>query len=183
MLQPGSNIVLIGMPGCGKSTVGVILAKSLSYNFLDTDLLIQSSLHRSLQDIVDRDGHLALRKIEEDALLSLHIQKHVVATGGSAVYSEPAMNHLASIGTVVFLDVDLASLEKRIHNYASRGLVKRPEQSLKDLFAERDALYREMAGITVNCSELTQEEVCLRIITELSDSEPTQWIPDKKSAH
>tara|TARA_B110000503_G_scaffold141430_1_gene234968 strand:- start:1204 stop:1680 length:477 start_codon:yes stop_codon:yes gene_type:complete len=154
------------MPGCGKSTVGVILAKSLSYNFLDTDLLIQSSLQRSLQDIVDKDGHLALRKIEEDALRSLHIQKHVVATGGSAVYSERAMAHLASIGTVVFLDVDLASLQQRIQNFGTRGLAKRPEQSLADLFTERETLYRNVAEITVNCSGLTQEDVCSRIIAE-----------------
>lgn len=161
-----SNIVLIGMPGCGKSTVGVILAKAMSYDFLDTDLLIQSSLHRSLQDIVDRDGHLALRRFEEDALLSLDLENHVVATGGSAVYSERAMTHLASIGTVIFLDVDLASLQQRIHNFGTRGLAKRPEQSLADLFAEREALYRSVAEITVNCSELTQEDVCSRIITE-----------------
>ncbi len=161
-----SNIVLIGMPGCGKSTVGVILAKAMSYDFLDTDLLIQSSLHRSLQDIVDRDGHLALRRFEEDALLSLDLENHVVATGGSAVYSERAMTHLASIGTVIFLDVDLASLQQRIHNFGTRGLAKRPEQSLADLFAEREALYRSVAEITVNCSGLTQEDVCSRIITE-----------------
>jgi shikimate kinase len=161
-----SNIILVGMPGCGKSTVGVILAKAMSCNFLDTDLLIQSSLHRSLQDIVDRDGHLALRRFEEDGLLSLNVENHVVATGGSAVYSERAMAHLTSIGTVVFLDVDLASLQQRIHNFGTRGLAKRPEQSLADLFAEREALYRNAAEITVNCSGLTQEDVCSRIINE-----------------
>jgi shikimate kinase len=124
MLELKSNVVLVGMPGSGKSTVGVILAKLMSYGFLDTDLLIQSSQKCSLQDIVDRDGHLALRDIEEDALLSLDIHNHVIATGGSAVYSASAMAHLASIGTVIFLEIDLGSLEKRVHNFGTRGLAK-----------------------------------------------------------
>lgn len=155
------------MPGSGKSTVGVILAKLLSYDFLDTDVLIQSSQRRALQDIVDRDGHLALRTIEEDTLLSLDLQHHVIATGGSAVYSAAAMAHLAAIGTVVFLDVDLATLEGRVNNLATRGLVRRPGQSLADLFAEREALYKQAADITINCTGMTQEAVCSAIIARL----------------
>jgi shikimate kinase len=162
-----SNIVLVGMPGSGKSTVGVILAKLLSYDFLDTDVLIQSSQRRALQDIVDRDGHLALRKIEEDTLLSLDLQHHVIATGGSAVYGAAAMAHLAAIGTVVFLDVDLATLEGRVDNLATRGLVRRPGQSLADLFAEREALYTQVADITIHCSRMTQEDVCSEIIARI----------------
>ena len=162
-----SNIVLVGMPGSGKSTVGVILAKLLSYDFLDTDVLIQSSQRRALQDIVDRDGHLALSKIEEDTLLSLDLQHHVIATGGSAVYSAAAMAHLAAIGTVVFLDIDLATLERRVDNLATRGLVRRPGQSLADLFAEREALYKQAADITINCTGMTQEAVCSAIIARL----------------
>jgi shikimate kinase len=167
MLELKSNIVLVGMPGSGKSTVGVILAKLMSFDFLDTDLRIQSSQKRSLQEIVDSDGHLTLRDIEEDALLSLDIQNHVIATGGSAVYSAPAMAHLASTGTVIFLEIDLASLENRVHNFGTRGLAKRPEQSLADLFAEREALYKQVADITVNCFGLTQEGVCSRIINKI----------------
>ena len=155
------------MPGSGKSTVGVILAKLLSFDFLDTDVLIQSSQRRALQDIVDRDGHLALRTIEEDTLLSLDLQHHVIATGGSAVYSAAAMAHLAAIGTVVFLDVDLATLEGRVNNLATRGLVRRPGQSLADLFAEREALYKQAADITINCTGMTQEAVCSAIIARL----------------
>lgn len=158
-----SNIVLVGMPGSGKSTVGVILAKLLSYDFIDTDVLIQSSQRRALQDIVDRDGYLALRKIEEDTLLSLDVRHHVIATGGSAVYSAAAMAHLAANGTVVFLDVDLATLEARVDNLATRGLARRPGQSLAELFAEREALYKNVADITIHCSGMTQEEVCSRI--------------------
>jgi shikimate kinase len=168
MLGLKSNIVLVGMPGSGKSTVGVILAKLLSYGFIDTDLLIQSSQQRALQDIVDQDGHLALRKIEEDTLLSLDLQDHVIATGGSAVYSAPAMAHLASIGTVVFLDIDLVTLEKRVNNLATRGLARRPGQSLSDLFTERELLYHQVADIRVNCSGLTHEDVCARIMEAIT---------------
>ncbi len=168
-----SNIVLVGMPGSGKSTVGVILAKLLSYDFIDTDVLIQSSQRRALQDIVDRDGHLALRKIEEDTLLSLDLQHHVIATGGSAVYSAAAMAHLAAIGTVVFLDVELATLEARVDNLATRGLVRRPGQSLADLFAEREALYKRAADITINCTGMTQEAVCSAIIARVGRNQET----------
>lgn len=159
-----SNIVLVGMPGSGKSTIGVILAKLLSYDFIDTDLLIQSSQKRILQDIVDEDGYLALRNIEEETLLQLDTQNHVIATGGSAVYSISAMKHLAASSTIVFLDINLASLQQRVTNLATRGLAKRPGQSLGDLFVERDALYRQVADITVNCYGLTQDEVCEKIL-------------------
>lgn len=167
MLHEKSNIVLIGMPGCGKSTVGVMLAKLKAYDFIDTDLLIQSSEQRTLQDIVDSEGHQSLRKIEEKVLLSLDLKHHVIATGGSAVYSEAAMAHLTSTGTIVFLDVDLATLEARVYNYRTRGLAKRPEQSLADLFDERAKLYTAFAEITVNCSDLTQETACSRVLAEL----------------
>jgi shikimate kinase len=163
MSKPKSNVVLIGMPGSGKSTVGVILAKLLSYDFIDTDLLIQSSQKRVLQDIVDQDGYLALRKIEEETLLKLNTRNHVIATGGSAVYSASAMKHLATTSIIVFLDIDLASLQQRVKNLGTRGLAKRPEQSLADLFTEREALYRQVADITINCYGLTQEDICERI--------------------
>lgn len=168
-----SNIVLVGMPGSGKSTVGIILAKLLSFDFIDTDVLIQSSQRRALQDIVDQDGHLALRKIEEDSLLSLDLQNHVIATGGSAVYSAAAMAHLAAIGTVVFLDVELATLEARVDNLATRGLVRRPGQSLADLFAEREALYQQAADVTINCTGMTQEAVCSAIIARVGRNQET----------
>ena len=162
-----SNIVLVGMPGSGKSTVGVILAKLLSYAFVDTDLLIQTSQKCSLQDIIDRDGHVALRKVEEDVLLNIDNHNHVIATGGSAVYSNCGMAHLKTIGIVVFLEVDLASLEMRIRNCDMRGLAKRAEQSLADLFAEREPLYKKYADLMVNCSAPTQEEVCAKIIEKI----------------
>ncbi len=164
MTQTPSNLVLIGMPGSGKSTVGVILAKKTTRDFVDTDLLIQKSQKRKLQDIVDQDGYAALRGIEERVLLDLKVRNHVIATGGSAVYSDRAMAHLKSDGLVIFLDVPLAILESRIGDFSMRGLAKRPEQSFSDLFAERADLYLKYADITIECGQLAQEDVCARII-------------------
>lgn len=162
-----SSIVLIGMPGAGKSTVGVLLAKLTCRSFVDTDVLIQSREGRPLQDIVDRDGHLALRAIEEQVILGHACTGCVVATGGSAVYSPAAMAHLKRHGTIVFLDTDLATLEARVRDVATRGLAKRKDQSFADLFDERVPLYRRYAEVTVDCRGLTHEEVCGRIIDAL----------------
>ena len=128
MVHTPSNIVLIGMPGSGKSTVGVILAKMASLDFVDTDILIQRAAGKSLQEIVDADGYLVLRRIEEEVLLKLDCRDHVIATGGSAVYSPAAISHLKKDGVIVFLDVDIETLQSRIRNYETRGLAKRPDQ-------------------------------------------------------
>jgi len=162
-----SNIVLIGMPGSGKSTVGVILAKMLAKSFLDTDILIQNSTNRTLQDIVDNDGHMTLRAIEEQVLCSVDCESHIIATGGSAAYSEKAMTHLQVDGTIVFLHTDLQVLKSRIKNYETRGLAKRPDQSFLDLFEERRVLYNKFADITIESSLLTQDEVCSAIAAQL----------------
>jgi shikimate kinase len=167
MVRAASNLVLIGMPGSGKSTVGVILAKKTSRDFVDTDLLIQASQKRRLQDIVDHDGYAALRNIEEKVLLGLRVHNHVIATGGSAVYSGPAMSHLKSEGLVIFLHVDLATLESRISDFSMRGLAKRPEQSLSDLFDERFGLYAKYADLTIKCGGLNHEDVSGKIIEEI----------------
>ena len=161
------NIILIGMPGSGKSTVGVILAKMLAKRYLDTDILLQNIEKRSLQDIVDKEGHMALREVEQKVLLGIQCRNHVVATGGSAAYSEPAMIHLKRIGIIVFLHADLPTLNRRIHNYETRGLAKRPDQSFQDLFDERLALYEKYADITVQSSNLTQDQVCDAIVDQL----------------
>ncbi len=176
MAQDSSNIVLIGMPGSGKSTVGVILAKLTSRDFVDTDVLIQKSQGRSLQDIIDTEGHMALRKIEENVLLDIGCLNHVIATGGSAAYSHAAMTHLKSHGVIVFLNVDLPTLESRVHDFDTRGLAKRPDQSFADLFDERFTLYTQYSDITIECADLTQEEVCGRIMTELMSKRSTsKW--------
>lgn len=168
MPQCRSNIVLVGMPGAGKSSVGRILAAAASLNFIDTDDLISAAAHgRSLQDIVDGEGYLSLRRIEEEVLLALHCVNHVIATGGSAVYSHAAMTHLRRDGVIVLLKVNLATLRLRIKDFDNRGLVKRPEQTLDDLFAERAALYGKYAEISVDCSRLTPEEACTSILAGL----------------
>jgi shikimate kinase len=155
------------MPGSGKSTVGVVLAKQASRDFVDTDVIIQTLERRSLQEIVDNDGHVALRRIEEEVLLSLSLRNHVIATGGSVVYSDAAMNHLKSDGIIVFLDADLQTLESRVHDFGTRGLAKRADQSFAELYEERLPLYTKYADITVKCGDLTHEEVCARIVEEL----------------
>jgi shikimate kinase len=155
------------MPGAGKSTIGVILAKMMTKDFIDTDVLIQLSESRLLQDIVDNEGHMALRKIEENVILQMNCRSHVIATGGSAVYSKSAMEHLGSMGDIVFLDVDLPALEARVRNFDTRGLAKRADQTFADLFHERRPLYKKYAGITVGCSGHTQEEICDMIIGKL----------------
>jgi shikimate kinase len=164
MIDPCSNIVLIGMPGAGKSTVGVILAKRTSRHFVDTDLLIQVRQKRTLQDILDRDGHQFLRQVEEEVLLELAVHDSVIATGGSAVYGDRGMAHLKSDGVVVFLQVDLPVLEFRVNDYATRGIAKRPEQDFADLFLERTILYEKYADFTIKSDDLTHEEVCGQIM-------------------
>ena len=163
------NLVLIGMPGSGKSTVGVLLAKRLALDFVDTDVLIQAAERRPLQAIVDAEGPLALRRVEERTLLALDVEGHVIATGGSAVYSRPAMEHLRTGGTIVFLDVDLPTLEARVGDFGSRGLAKRPDQSLADLFEERRPLYLAAADVVVDCRGLTHDGVCERVASSSKD--------------
>lgn len=167
MIDDPRNIILVGMPGAGKSTVGVILAKSLTRPYLDSDILIQLIEKRSLQDIVDSQGHLQLRKIEERVLLDITCDNHVVATGGSAVYSHRAMTHMQGNGIIVFLDVTLATLKKRIKNYATRGLAKRPEQRLSELFAERSVLYHKYADVIVGCDHISQDAVVETVVARI----------------
>ncbi len=164
MEQKPSNILLIGMPGSGKSTIGVVLAKCVPMDFVDTDILIQCSEGRSLQDIVDNEGHMALRAIEERVLLTLECRHHVIATGGSAVYSRPAMEHLKTDALTVFLEVDLGTLRARIHDYETRGLAKRPDQTFEELFTERLSLYSRYADLTIHCTGLTVADICASIL-------------------
>jgi shikimate kinase len=158
------NIVLIGMPGSGKSTVGVLLAKEAEMDFLDTDVLIQTTEARSLQDIVDRDGYLALRAVEERIILSLQVRHTVIATGGSAVYSEKGVAHLKSGGILVFIDVPLSELERRVGDFSRRGLAKRPDQSFDELYAERLMLYHRCADVTLTWKGQTPEQVARDIL-------------------
>lgn len=166
------NIALIGMPGAGKSTIGVLLAKHLGMGFVDTDLVIQTAVGKTLQEIVDSDGHLALRPIEEREIAGLDVHRHVIATGGSAAYSERAMDALRTGGVVVYLDVPLAEIEQRVTNLGQRGLSMAAGQTLADLYAERTPLYRRHADIIIDCRGRGQEAIVEAITAAVLDRRP-----------
>lgn len=159
-----SNIILIGMAGSGKSTVGRLLATRLGLGFVDTDLFIEESTGKSLQDLVDDLGPGGLRRIEEDVLLSVDLQNHVIATGGSSVYSEKGMAHLVYSGICVLLDVPLNVLNARILNMATRGLVRHPGQSFGDLYHERQPLYDRYADLRISCGTRSAEDIAAEIV-------------------
>ncbi len=162
-----NNITLIGMPGAGKSTVGIILAKNISYGFIDTDVLIQINRQKSLQQILNDTGYLNLRKVEEEEILKLNIEGHIISTGGSAVYSKKVMEHLKNISTIVFLKVSLYEVKRRIHNFDSRGIAKAENQTFEELYYERQILYNRYSDIIVECSDIGQEETAEKIVEEL----------------
>ena len=162
------NIVLIGMPGAGKSTVGVLLAKYTSRSFIDTDLYIQAGEGKRLYEVIAEEGIKEFCEIEERYILSLNCQGYVIATGGSVVYSNKAMEHLKSSGVIVHLDLNLPVLEKRLSNLDARGVVRAPGQSLADLYKEREPLYLRYADFTLNCDGLNHEQVVERIMSCLS---------------
>lgn len=145
------NIILIGMPGSGKSTVGVLLAKALGYQFLDVDLLIQEREGALLQEILDQRGTRAFLEAEERAVLSLDCRHTVIAPGGSAVCREGAARHLSGLGSMVYLNVPLEELLRRIRNMSQRGIAMEPGQTLADVLAYRDPLYRKYADLIVDC--------------------------------
>ena len=166
--KEGQNVVLIGMPGAGKSTIGVILAKQSAHNFVDMDVLIQLEEGRTLQEILDTEGHLGFQKIEERVLLSHHYSKHIIATGGSAVYSEAAMQHLKSNGIAVFLQVALDELLRRLTNLESRGVAVAPGQTFPELYDQRQVLYRKYADVTIDCAHLSQLDISTLICDQLN---------------
>jgi shikimate kinase len=155
------------MPGAGKSTVGVILAKSLSKDFVDTDLLIQKRHRQGLQDILDGQGYLKLREFEESEILQLSVKNTVIATGGSAVYSERAINHLKKNGTIVYLKLATTELLKRINNFETRGIAKAKGQSFDELCRERELLYARHGQIVIDCGNKDHEKVVEEIINGL----------------
>ncbi len=153
-----NNLALIGMPGAGKSTLGVLLAKRTSCSFLDTDLLIQQAEDATLQEIIEAHGVEFFRRAEERIVLGLDCSSSVIATGGSAVYSEAAMEHLGRIGRRIYLDVPLAELDRRLGNLDKRGVIRGPGQDLEGLLAERRPLYERWADIRVDCSGLIEHD-------------------------
>jgi shikimate kinase len=162
------NVVLIGMPGAGKSTVGVILAKVLGYRFIDSDLLIQEQEKCLLKDIIERDGLEGLLRIEEQVNSEIAVEESVIATGGSVIYGAKAMEHLREIGTVVYIQLSYKTINNRLDNIKQRGVVFREGQTLKDLYVERCPLYEKYAHITVNAEGLGMEEVMEKIAREVA---------------
>lgn len=162
-----SNLILIGMPGAGKSTVGVVLAKRLGFHFIDTDLVIQAQEKCRLQEIIDQRGTEAFRQIEEQILLGLYTERAIIATGGSVIYSREGIEALGRTGYQVYLQVPLDELEQRIADMGQRGLVMASGQSFSQLYAERTPLYQRYADLIVPCANCNAEQVAIRIENEV----------------
>ena len=152
------NIVLIGMPGVGKSTVGVVLAKALGYNFVDADLVIQQQTGKLLCELIAEHGTEGFLEIEDEVNSRIEGHKAVIATGGSAVYCANAMEHYKEIATVLYLSVSYATLEERLGDLKNRGVVLNDGQTLKDLYDERTAYYEKYVDVTVNEEGLSIRE-------------------------
>lgn len=160
-----NNVTLIGMPGVGKSTLGVVLAKVMEYQFLDADLLIQKEEKRRLSRIIQEEGIEGFKAIENRVNASIEAENTVISTGGSVVYCDEAMQHLKSIGRVVYLKLSLEALSKRLGNLKGRGVVLKEGQTLKDLYEERIPLYEKYADIVVD-EEGKDLESCLQAVLE-----------------
>ena len=167
-MQNKDNIVLIGMPGVGKSTVGVILAKVLGYQFLDADLVIQQQEKKLLSEIIEDVGTEGFIEVENRVNASIEATHTIIATGGSVVYGKEAMEHLKSIGTVVYLHVPFEDLEKRLADIRGRGVVLKEGQNLKDLFEERTPLYEKNADISISEVGLDVEGTVDKLVAEFN---------------
>jgi len=170
LARAGGSVVLIGMPGAGKSTVGVLLAKHLGLRFIDTDVLIQERAGQLLQQILDDGGYLQLRRLEEEAVLGIDALQAVIATGGSVVYSDRAMHHLARKGTLVYLKASLDLLVSRIDDYGRRGIANPQGQSFGDIFRERTPRYEQYADAVVEVDGIGHEAVVRAITAVLRTS-------------
>ena len=161
------NIVLIGMPGAGKSTVGVVLAKHEGLGFLDSDLVIQEKTELLLHEIISREGDDGFRRVENRINASIQVRHTVIATGGSVIYGREAMQHLRRIGTVVYLKLSCASIAERLGDLKERGVTLREGQTLQQLYDERVPLYERYADITVDCEEKSIREIVAEISARL----------------
>ena len=153
------NIILIGMPGCGKSTVGVVLAKAANLDFIDSDLVIQKQMGAKLSELLDAHGDEGFRAIENRINTELAADNSVIATGGSVIYGEDAMRHLKDIGTVVYLKLSYEAIEDRLGDLHARGVTIQPGWTLRDLYNERVPLYEKWADLTVDCEDMKLREV------------------------
>ena len=162
------NIILIGMPGCGKSTIGVVLAKTLRYDFIDGDLLIQERTGKRLQEIIDFDGLDVFYRIEDEVLSGIDCEWTVIAPGGSAVYYPDAMAHLKELGAVVYIQLSCENVKKRLGNLATRGVCGAKDKTVEDLYNERVSLYEKYADFIINCDEGSISENAEKIAKQLS---------------
>lgn len=162
-----NNIVLVGMPGCGKSTVGVVLAKKLGYRFLDSDLVIQETYGKLLPQLIREYGVEGFWKIENDINAGLQVDSTVIATGGSAIYGQEAMEHLKRIGTVVYLKLSYEEIAGRLGDLTERGVTLKPGQDLALLYEERIPLYEKYADLVVECDGEALKDVVLKISKKL----------------
>lgn len=158
-----NNVILIGMPGAGKSTVGVVLAKLLNYKFVDSDIVIQQKMKKKLNELILEQGAEYFKKIENKINSGLNIKKCVVATGGSVVFGKDAMEHFKKIGTVVYLKASLDSLEKRLGDLDKRGVVHKAGETLLDIFNERSPLYEKYADIIIDENDSEISKIAMKI--------------------
>ena len=161
------NIILTGMPGAGKSAVGVILAKTLGMNFIDTNIVLQENSGRMLQEIINTDGIDAFLKAEESIIVSLKCANTIIATGGSVVFSEKSMKYLKKEGINFYLSISYEELVRRIKNITTRGIVLAADQSLLDLYNQRLPLYEKYADRTIDCSDRDVEKIVENILHAL----------------
>ena len=162
------NIVLIGMPGAGKSTVGVVIAKKLGYHFMDSDLVIQDRTGKMLHEIIEEKGTDGFLQVEGEINASLCCDRTVIATGGSVVYSAKAMEHLKEIGSVVYLQLSYEAVAERLGDLQERGVALKEGQTLRDLYEERTPLYEKYADITLNCEGKMIREVVAELAEKLA---------------
>lgn len=167
-MKKNQNIILIGMAGAGKSTLGVLLAKALGMDFIDTDIIIQQQHNRLLQEIIDEDGIDAFLDIEETVISGLKFENSIIATGGSAVYSEKAMASLKEKASVVYLSLSYDEIKRRVTNIETRGIVLKQGNSLRDAFNERLPLYEKYADITVDCEKKDIEACVTQIVKAIT---------------
>ncbi len=158
------NIILIGMPACGKSTVGVLVAKKLGFAFVDTDLVIQEQQGKLLQQILDEQGVDALLEAEKKAIKSLKVSKTVVATGGSAVFSSDAMEHLKKDGVAVYIKLPFHIIDQRLNDLDTRGVAGSATKTLAEIFDERAPFYEKYADVTLSAENMSAEAVANAII-------------------
>ena len=162
-----NNIILIGMPGSGKSSLGVVLAKKIGFGFIDSDLVIQEREGMTLERIIEKHGDAGFIQIENEVNCSISPHHTVIATGGSAVYGKEAMEHLRQIGTVIYLKLDYADIDRRLSDIKGRGVVLKDGQTLKDLYDERVVLYEKYADITIAEDGLNVEQTIEKIVAQI----------------